>query len=230
MFDVITATWNPVIGCLHNCTYCWARNLAETRLNHTEKYKDGFKPKLFEYELKKRFKDRFVFACDMGDLFGRWVPREWIQKIIKAVYYNPESYYLFLTKNPARYFEFLDDFPRNLVLGATIETNRQYPVSNAPSPFDRYRAMANLPWKNKLISIEPVMDFDLETFLQWITKIKPAIVYVGYDNYGNKLPEPSMDKTLELIAELEKFTRVRKKWEKVKEKRIWQIGQDITLQ
>ena len=55
MFDVITKTWNPVIGCKHNCSYCWARNLAETRLAHMDKYKDGFKPNIAEYELKKNF-------------------------------------------------------------------------------------------------------------------------------------------------------------------------------
>jgi protein gp37 len=214
MFDVITATWNPVIGCLHSCTYCWARNLAETRLNHMEKYKDGFKPKLVEYELKKKFKDKFVFAVDMGDLFGEWVPKEWILKVLDAIRNNPKSYYLFLTKNPKRYLEFLELYPSNLVLGATIETNKEYPVSKAPSTAERYKAMTELPWKNKLISIEPIMDFDLEDFTALVKNIKPAIVYVGYDNYGSNLPEPSLDKTLKLVSELEKFTKVRKKWEK----------------
>jgi protein gp37 len=104
MFDVITKTWNPVIGCLHNCTYCWARSLAETRLTQMEKYKDGFKPNIAEYELRKKFRKQYVFACDMGDLFGDWVPREWILKVIDAIKTNPSSYFLFLTKNPKRYF------------------------------------------------------------------------------------------------------------------------------
>jgi protein gp37 len=211
MFDVITATWNPVIGCLHNCTYCWAKDLVETRLCRTEKYKDGFKPKLVEYELKRKFKKKFVFAVDMGDLFGKWVPREWILKVTRAVCYNPNSYYLFLTKNPDRYFEFLDVFPQNLVLGATIETNRDYKVSAAPTPAERYEAMSKLPWNNKLISIEPIMDFDISEFVQWMKDIRPRTVYVGYDNYQNHLPEPSLNKTLELATELSKFTRVRRK-------------------
>lgn len=214
MFDIITATWNPVVGCLHNCTYCWARDLAENRLNHMEKYKEGFKPKLVEYELKKKFKDRFVFAVDMGDLFGDWVPKEWITAVIEAIKQSPRSYFLFLTKNPERYFEFLDICPANVVLGATIETNREYKVSKAPLEVKRYKAMSNLPWENKLISVEPIMDFDMAIFVQWIKEIQPSTVYVGYDNYNNNLPEPSMDKTLRLVAELSKFTRVGKKWEK----------------
>lgn len=52
MFDIITANWNPVKGCLHDCSYCWARAYAENKLKEVPKYKDGFKPELFEYELK----------------------------------------------------------------------------------------------------------------------------------------------------------------------------------
>lgn len=211
MFDVITKTWNPVIGCLHNCTYCWARNLAETRLKHMEKYKDGFKPKLVDYELDRRFHRKFVFACDMGDLFGEWVPSEWIRKVVDAIKQSPNSYFLFLTKNPKRYKEFLDVYPQNIVLGSTIETNREYPVSRAPATLERYRAMAELPWKNKLISIEPVMDFDLGILDKWLKDINPTVVYVGYDNYNNNLPEPSLSKTNQLIQELRSFTRVRTK-------------------
>jgi protein gp37 len=176
-----------------------------------EKYKDGFKPKLVEYELKKKFKDKFVFAVDMGDLFGEWVPKEWVLKVLEAIRNSPRSYFLFLTKNPRRYFEFLDFYPKNIVLGATIETNRTYPLSRTVSPLERYKAMAKLQWENKLISMEPILDFDLETIVQWMKEIVPAIVYIGYDNYGNKLTEPSLAKTEQLITQLQSFTKVRRK-------------------
>jgi len=209
MFDVISKTWNPVIGCLHDCTYCWARNLAETRLKHMEKYKDGFKPKLAEYELKKSFRKQYVFACDMGDLFGDWVPKEWILKVISGIKNSPSSYFLFLTKNPKRYFEFLDVYPKNLILGATIETNRDYKVSNAPPTIERYKCMAELPWKNKLISIEPIMDFDSDVFVKWIKEIAPVMVHVGYTKFNHSLSEPSLAKTKMLMKQLKSFTRVK---------------------
>ena len=211
MFNAIDKTWNPVIGCLHNCCYCWAKRLVETRLKNTVKYRDGFKPKLADSELNRRFKNRFVFACDMADLFGDWVPKEWILDVLATIEKNPTSSFLFLTKNPKRYKEFLDIYPENLVLGATIETNRDYAVSNAPPTVERYRNMADLPFKKKLISIEPIMDFDLDIFIQWLKEIGPTIVYVGYDNYNNELPEPSLTKTKQLIEKLEAFTRVRVK-------------------
>jgi protein gp37 len=162
MFDMINATWNPVVGCLHCCSYCWARRLAETKLKNIERYRDGFRPKLIEKELSRIFHKKYVFAVDMGDLFGDWVPSEWILKVIEAIKNSPSSYFLFLTKNPERYMEFLDLYPENVVLGATIETNRDYPVSRAPPTFERYKYMVDLPFKKKLVSIEPIMDFDLE--------------------------------------------------------------------
>jgi protein gp37 len=209
MFDVITDTWNPVVGCLHHCTYCWARRLAETKLKNIERYKDGFKPKLVEKELERKFYKKYVFAVDMGDLFGEWVPPEWIIKVIDATKKSPSSSFLFLTKNPKRYMEFLDLYPENVVLGATIETNKDYPVSKAPATVERYDFMKKLPFKNKIISIEPIMDFDLETFVKWIKDINPVMVHVGYDNYNNNLPEPSLSKTYQLIDQLRVFTRVK---------------------
>ncbi len=209
MFDVITKTWNPVIGCLHNCVYCWARKLAETRLTHMEKYKDGFKPSIAEKELKKTFRKQYVFACDMGDLFGDWVPRDWVLKVLDAIGNSPSSYFLFLTKNPKRYFKFLEVFPENLVLGATIETNRKYKFSDAPSVAERYKCMVELPYKRKLVSVEPIIDFDPDVFLGWLKAISPVVVHVGYANHNHHLPEPSLNKTLELIAELERFTKVK---------------------
>ena len=79
--------------------------MVNTRLKNSEKYKDGFKPKLVEKELRRRFHNQFVFVSDMGDLFGEWVPSEWIIEVIGAVKQSPDSTFLFLTKNPRRYRE-----------------------------------------------------------------------------------------------------------------------------
>ena len=39
----------------------------------------------------------------MADLFGEWVPDEWIQAVIDACAAAPQHRYLFLTKDPGRY-------------------------------------------------------------------------------------------------------------------------------
>ena len=219
MFTIVSETWNPVTGCLHDCIYCWARKLALTKLRHSPRYREGFKPRLNPEEFKKRFRGGVVFVSDMGDLWGDWVPDEWIRRVLNHIRRFPDTWFLFLTKNPQRYHDFLDEIPSNAILGATIETNRDRyyqegytpRISRAPLPSRRYRAMKDLDWPLKFISIEPILDFDLDVFTRWIEEINPFMVYIGYDNYNNRLPEPSLTKTLELIKRLEDFTLVIRK-------------------
>jgi len=210
MFSFITKTWNPVVGCQHFCSYCWARKLAKGKLRNTKRYADGFKPKLIEKEIYRRFNPRdFVFVCDMGDLFGDWVPDNWILKVFEAIEYNAKSQFLLLTKNPKRYLEFEQDIPFNCILGATIETNRPITAkfSKAPLPIERWRAMRDLDWGYKFICMEPIMDFDLPIVFNWIVSLAPELwgIAIGYDNYQNSLPEPALAKTKHLIGLLNKL-------------------------
>lgn len=230
MFDKVDETWNAWSGCEHGCIYCWARDLAETKLAHVPRYQSGFRPRLNESEFRKSFKPgTFVFVCDMGDLFGAWVPSEAIQRVIDHVAKFPETTFLFLTKNPARYDEF--EFPQNCILGATIETNcseHTVACSSAPLPLERYEAMLPLGFEIQvrtpegdfetacekqrlMLAIEPIMDFDFEVMVGWVEQIKPEFVYVGYDNWGHNLPEPPLEKTMSLIERLESHTEVRTK-------------------
>jgi len=210
MFSVVTKTWNPVTGCPHSCAYCWARKMATTRLRRLERYKEGFVSRLNEEEFRKKFNGGFVFVSDMGDLFAHTVPDGWITRVIEHVKKFPEATFLFLTKNPARYLNF--DFPENAILGATIETDRDEiarGLSRAPLPSARIEAMAKVRGK-KFVSVEPISNFT-DSFPEKIKRIGPAMVYVGYDNYGNRLPEPSLERTKKLISELSKFTTVHEK-------------------
>ncbi len=232
MFNIISQTWNPVTGCTHYCIYCWARRFALTKLKNTKKYRDGFMPKIHPEEFKKKFNGGVVFVSDMGDLFSTGVPDEWILQVIEHIKKFPNTYFLFLTKNPRRYHDFIDKFPENAILGATIETNKddlylnyKPRISNAPLPSERYKAMRDLDWGLKFISIEPILDFDLDMFVAWIKDVDPFMIYVGYDNYGWRLPEPPLDKTMKLIEALSNFTLVIKKtirpaWFEEKTKKI----------
>lgn len=216
MFNCVTETWNPVVGCQHDCSYCWARRLAETKLRHTKKY-EGFKPRIWEKEFKRKFKpEALVFVSDMGDLFGCWVDQTWIWQVLSHIRKFPQTTFLLLTKNPERYFEF--NIPQNCILGTTIESNRHYPdISKAPSPKERYHVFHMLNSHRMfngekiyrlMISIEPIMQFDLPILTKWIKNVEPEFVYVGYDNYGHGLIEPSLEKTNLLIQFLKGFTNV----------------------
>ncbi len=205
-------TWTPVGACKHHCydDGCWAARLAPK----IPRYKDGFDhPKLFEHELKKRFRGYVVvFVSAMGDLFGVWVPDEWIYRVIEAMKKSDPRVTFFLeTKNPARYAKFLHLLPPNTILSTTIETNRDYQVSMAPSVRDRFEAFRKLAWPHKHVSIEPIMDFDPEVLAEWMRRINPDMVSVGYDNWDCNLPEPPLKKTMDLISQLERFTKVERK-------------------
>ena len=242
MFSFITETWNPLGGsCPHRCVYCWSRRL-EKRYG-LKKYQG--EPRLIKSELKRRFKlGAFVFTQDMTDLFADNVPTRLILKVLDVERENPKVKFLHLTKNTKRYINLAEEkeFPPNVVLGATVETDfyrffgfrnervfiEYEEISKATPPQERLRHLLKLKEiiDNPIfISIEPILDFSTcplfsPRFVDRIKKIKPWAVAVGYDNYHNKLPEPPLKKTLRLIEELEKFTIVYRKtlrkawWEK----------------
>ena len=194
--------WNPVIGCRHWCAYCWARDLSERMQKQGGKYKDGFEPRFFPKEMERKFKPgQFIFVVDMGDLFGSWVPVEWIRQVLDAIKMWPETDFLLMTKNPKRYHEF--ELSENVVLGTTLESNREYDGTIAPCPWSRYETFSEHPHPCKFVSIEPIMDFDLGTMLSWVRNIKPQIVEVGADNYRHNLLEPDPSKLQALIIGLE---------------------------
>lgn len=214
MFPFITSTSSPVKGCSHFCQYCWFVSLATGRLKRY--YQNGIAPRVVQGELDRRFKKGdFVFISDMGDLFCNAVPADWIVKVCDAIRESPEAEFLFMTKNPQRYVGIASAIPSNVVLGATIESDRDYPtLSKAPSQLDRLTAMMQLidilP-NRRFVSIEPILDFNLDPFVEQLKNIKPWAVAIGYDNYRWKLPEPSRERANALVSGLGAFTTVYKK-------------------
>jgi protein gp37 len=68
----------------------------------------GFEPVLHRYRLEEPQlvkKPQNIFVCSMADLFGKWVPDEWIKTVFEACQKAPQHRYLFLTKNPGRYID-----------------------------------------------------------------------------------------------------------------------------
>lgn len=71
-------------------------------------YPFGFTPTFHEYRLNDPLTKGFgktIFVCSMADLFGDWVPDEWIKKVFDACKTASGHRYLFLTKNPQRYID-----------------------------------------------------------------------------------------------------------------------------
>lgn len=147
-------SWNPVTGCLHNCDYCYARDIANRF------YPQGFAPSIVPARLSapanthvpQEAKDNIgyknVFTCSMADLFGKWVPSEWIEAVLDVVRNAPQWNFLFLTKFPIRMAEF--DFPENAWVGTTVD--RQYAVDRAETAFRKITAGI------KFLSCEPMLE------------------------------------------------------------------------
>lgn len=127
--DWADATWNPVTGCLRGCEYCYARRIAERFGSNQmpiftdypvldkpvrsvgfdgekiQPYPFDFTPTFHRYKLdepQRWKKPRTIFVCSMADLFGDWVPDEWIRAVFEVCEAAPQHRYIFLTKNPAR--------------------------------------------------------------------------------------------------------------------------------
>lgn len=200
MYLFVTHTWNPIRGkCPHNCYYCYMRRfkLGELRLE--------------QKELKTDLgSDNYIFVGSSTDMFAAAVPSEWIADVLIHCNRYPNNTYLFQSKNPQRFQEFQRIFPKNTILGTTIESNRIYKISGAPGPSDRQWHIQSDRF-DVMISIEPILDFDLDVMVNWIKDIGPKFVSIGADSKNHDLPEPSADKIQQLIKELRTFTEVREK-------------------
>jgi protein gp37 len=151
------ATWNPVTGCLHPCGYCYARALYQRR---GWRFDPAFHPERLAQPQKTRTPRR-VFVCSVADLFGAWVPDEWIKAVLDVVRDTPRHTFQFLTKNPAR-LQKVNPWPENAWVGATVDTRARL----APA----LRALRGTDAPVRFVSFEPLLEpmdgADL-TGIQW---------------------------------------------------------------
>jgi len=209
MYPWVDDTRNFIGGkCPHGCTYCYVPKLPWS----TVKKRYSGKPYLIEKEFKKSLgKGKTIFIQDCGDLFANVIPSEWIIRVFEHCK-KFDNTYLFQTKNPERFHEFIHEFPEKIILGTTIETNRNYDVSKAPRRKLRMFDMKNLPEGiRKMVSIEPIMRFDLDLFVRWMRMISPEFISIGADSKNNGLVEPSKEKLIALMTKLMEFTIVKPK-------------------
>lgn len=160
--------------------------------------------------------------CDIMTL-----PKDDIRQILDVCDFNHYSKrkanFIFQTKDPAKYFDYLDMIPPDSWLGTTIESDFGWfdttkeswyneSISKAPHPFNRYFRMYQLSQKHKqfkyFVTIKPVMKFDLFSMVGFMKAIKPDLLFIGANTSKVNLPEPTPDELVALIEELRKITVV----------------------
>ena len=153
-------TWNPVTGCDHGCVYCYAREIAESLQGRGVGYDNGFAPTFHPDRLDAPAnskvpdsalvdpRDGRVFVCSMADLFGKWVPKEWIDQVFASCEASPQWEYLFLTKFPSRYKSLT--LPKGTWAGASVDTQRRV----VPTMEAMAATTASVRW----LSLEPLLE------------------------------------------------------------------------
>jgi DNA repair photolyase len=168
-----------------------------------------------EKELKTNLgSGNFIFVGSSCDMFAENVPDDWIKKTLRHVRKYPYTKFLFQSKNPERMLRFIAPADTRFVLCTTIETNRVYGefMGTAPSPIERVSAFDKwYPYIPLHVTIEPIMDFDLDEFVSMLWELPVYQINIGADSGNNKLPEPSPEKIAALIEALRRFTDVHLK-------------------
>jgi protein gp37 len=199
--DWASWTWNPVTGCEHGCKFCYAREIAHSQ-RMAAFYPNKFEPTFHEYRLdapkntkvpdSSDERDGRVFVCSMADLFGKWVPADWIKKVFHTCLESPEWEYMFLTKWPARYSQ-MPLIP-NAWYGASVI--KQSDVSRVESAMQKFDGTDVVRW----ISLEPMLEPIRFNDLSWCN-----IVVIGSQTSTNQpdgfVPEfaPEFDWVVDVV-------------------------------
>lgn len=148
-------------------------------------YPFGFTPTFHRYlldEPQKWKNPKNIFVCSMADLFGDWVPDEWIHEVFRACEAAPQHRYLFLTKNPKRYYDLMDngicaDSNTKMFFGYTMD-GMHAPTRPLPKGFGTF------------VSIEPIITRLTKTELNDATATEWVIIGAETGNRkGRVIPE-----------------------------------------
>ena len=215
MYKFVTHTWNPIKGvCYHQCRYCYMNVLRPKNYECAPVMVDN------EFEIDLNV-GKVIFVGDGIDMFAENVPDEWILRVLDhCAGFNDQKagqkkiVYLFQSKNPSRFLQFLDHRVfKHAIIGTTIETNRYYPeiMVNSPKIEERANAMKLIAEKGfyTMVTAEPLLAFDKTELVEIIRQCNPRFVNIGRESKRKVwVPEPTSEQVKELVAELREITKV----------------------
>ena len=147
-----------------------------------------FDPTFHRYKLDEPQhwkKPRNIFVCSMADLFGEWVPDEWIEQVFAACDAAPWHRYIFLTKNPKR-------LCRMAIATKIFLWNVDHPDSQVHPKTEEYVEVMRLPirdnwWFGSTIDNRKAECFRCGNTWNTFTSIEPLTEYLdmGIGSFGN---------------------------------------------
>lgn len=214
--------------CEFNCAYCNFQKF--NKISQCQKCRANEKhahPEVLNKKPPKTRSGEFLTIGLSGDIsFASWEELEMASGYCSRW---SDRTFLIQSKNPAVLAEHC--WAANVIIGTTLESSRvefprceEFPhynyISAAPDVNKRFDAMYELP-NRKAITIEPILDFDLEIFWNAIVDLRPEIAWIGYNsNPKIQLPEPPLKRVQELAKQLrEAKIDVR---EKLMRKAVWE--------
>lgn len=214
-----TKTWNPAVGCNYDCVYCeksFKRQLRRVAAHIGCQDCYDYKPHYHPERLGRIPSSPIVFVCGTGDI--SFYESKFVWRIFRAIdAHKPriKKTYYFQSKNPSVFNSYLDWFNGNqdkVILLTTLETNRDEiygNISKAPFPTTRFHDFLDLEYSRKVVTIEPVLDFDPDIFLRWMRLLKDQgtleYVWFGFDSKNCGLPEPSTEKAQRFVDKLQAY-------------------------
>lgn len=154
-------------------------------------YPFDFDPTFHRYKLdepQRWKKPRTIFVCSMADLFGDWVPDEWIEQVFKACEAAPQHRYMFLTKKPAR-FKKLRESGIKLPNGCWIGTSVTRDAEQADQYTGRTRYLSD-NWDTTakwFVSLEPILERMSQNSIENLTAMHWVIVGAETGNRKSKI-------------------------------------------
>jgi len=154
-----------------------------------------------------------VFVVGTGDI--RFASPTYVWAILGSIdNHSPrmKKQYYFQSKDPVFFNQYMKWFKLNqekVILLTTLETNRDEgydKISRAPPPTQRAKDFYDLDYGRKVVTIEPVLDFDLAPFVDMILQLHAQgsleYVWFGFDSKHCGLPEPNIDKAQKFVDNL----------------------------
>ncbi len=196
-----TEDWNPLdFQCPLRCSYCPEKGYSEAPV-----LADGWEIIPDHYA---------IWVCANTDLFCDEVPDSLIEEILMKASEYPGKGFLFSTKNPSRYWPFIDKIPSWSYITATVESDIDHGCSLASPPLERLEQMRQLKlsgghsYPEVCLSIQPVMEFT-DGFAEAVLSAGLDQVSISYELTGIEgFPTPEFDKVLALAKTLSEESMV----------------------